>query len=223
MHYGRRLVSGDSSNRGRKSRECSKFETQALCRRSLPFSYTNEYDIMTHARAGDGVERASQAEIASYAAMQFRQKPGASPSPPVEVTDGPANQRIPTCRRAAGMPESCRGQMHFQLILILTTVTVVLVKYFGWCWISQELEGHLRSRPRGLYVCTRVIIWKCILNKRLVQICIEDHCQILYIVRTRKVGHFIYSADWVFTCYDCLPAGAQSDTMVSGLVPLQST
>ena len=74
-----------------------------------------------------------------------------------------------------------------------------------------------------LFLAYRVIIWKCIVNKCLVQICIEEHRQTIYIVRTHKMGHFICSTNWVVICNDCLAAGGQSDTLISGLVSLQST
>ena len=42
-----------------------------------------------------------------------------------------------------------------------------------------------------LHVIYRVIIWECILNKRLVRLCIDRHRETLYTVRTPNVGHFI--------------------------------
>ena len=47
---------------------------------------------------------------------------------------------------------------------------------------------HLRWHEFATY---RVIIWKCVLNKHLVRICIGGHSETLYIVRTPKMGHFI--------------------------------
>ena len=47
----------------------------------------------------------------------------------------------------------------------------------------QNSEGKLKpdESPVNGYVYG-VIIWECIVSKRLVQICIEEHSQILYIV-----------------------------------------
>ena len=70
----------------------AKFGTKVFCRRFRCLSPTPSWHIVRDS-AG---ERARQTEIASYAAMQFRQKPAASPSPPVEVTAGPANHYLQT-------------------------------------------------------------------------------------------------------------------------------
>ena len=58
---------------------------------------------------------------------------------------------------------------------------------------SLSVPEALRQKrtPSNATETHRVIIWKCILNKRLVQICIEENRLTLYIVRTHTVGHFI--------------------------------
>ena len=71
-------------------------------------------------------------------------------------------------------------------------------------------------------VILQVIIWKCIWNKRLVQICIEGYRRTLCIVRTRKVSHYMCSKNWVLICNHWLAAGVWHSHLWTGAVPLDS-
>ena len=96
----------------------------------------------------------------------------------------------------------------------------VITSYATFCDIIDSSKVAIFDLEKS--VTYRVIIWKCILNKRLTQICIEEHRQTLYIVWTPRVGHFTCSTNWLVTYNDCRAAGAQSDTLdfLTGAAPV---